>query len=273
MEAPRVFTLDELFQYREQLPPVLIERLLYSGTKLILGGQAKTGKSFLLHNLLHSLATGSPVFGCDQLPVPEPQPGILFSQELGDHALRGRWLKLLDLPRMELLRRNILVAPRDARYRLDSPSGLGAINYTLNKAAEKLGRIAWIAIDPISKIHALNENEQHNVAAVVRELDTLQQNFGNPGIIFVHHHGKMTQEKKELLHGGSLLRGSSHWHADADSIVTIGRVSPMEAHSPRFELRFETRHGEPLGVGRVQLLGGNMAAKWLGWAEDSGRQE
>src|SRR5262245_11147065 len=84
---------DELLDARFAKRPYLLYPLLLPQTKLIVGGEAKQHKSFILHSLIWALTTGQPAFGVPSFTVPQPVPGILFSQELTETVLQQRWDK------------------------------------------------------------------------------------------------------------------------------------------------------------------------------------
>lgn len=267
----RAYSLDDLAAYREERPPVLISRLLTRGSKLFLAAKSKSQKSFVLHSLLYALGTGTPVFGCPEFTVPQPEPGVLFSQELGAAELQRRWVTLLadrlapDV--LRLLRENVFLLPRNLTFRLESQRGRAEMMAAIQSVVERTGRVSWIALDPISKLHTLNENEQHQVSLIIRGIEEIQEHFEKPAVIAVHHHGHPTEMKLMYRSAGALMRGSSYIYQDADCVVTLHRRSPAHARSPVFTLEFETRMGEPLLPGRIQLDGDSMLARWQGWEE------
>ena len=257
------YRYDELLAHEEEIPPVLIEGLLNRGSKLILGGEAKKGKSFVLHSILYALATGTPLFGNPDFVVPEAVPGILFSQELGFGELKRRWSKYATAGGVQKLTENLFLTPKDAHLYIDTSEGETLFWRYIEALIKRDVKPAWIAIDPISKIHSRNENAQEDVAKILYKLDRLQADFGSLAIILVHHHGHPTLEKKQAGRtGGALLRGSSYFYADADTLVTLDRLSPMNAKSPLFRIEFETRHGEPIQPGWVRLNGDTALTNW-----------
>ena len=235
---------DELVEAKFARRPYLLYPLLLPQTKLIIGGEAKQHKSFILHSLIYALATGTPAFGMSQLSVPQPAPGILFSQELTETVLQQRWLKhggvsdiIHKTPPSRAFLENTYCVPKGA-YALDTQSGREAMWSHVQYWAGRLKRMpAWIALDPISKLHSKKENSTEEIMEVVRIMDEFQIRTG-AGLIFCHHHGVMTGDKAQFRSGGGLLRGSSVWHADADAILTVKKSKTTE-HAIGIELRHE----------------------------------
>jgi RecA-family ATPase len=254
---------DELLAQRFLRRPALIYPLLLPQTKLIIGGEAKQHKSFILHSLIWALATGQPAFGQPLFSVPQPVPGILFSQELTETVLQQRWAKHSTYNAMssELFLRNTYTVPKGG-YALDHEKKRAALWEHIAYWAHVLGRQpAWIAFDPISKFHSKQENKQEEVMAVLQVIDEIQLRTG-AGVIFCHHHGVMTQDKATYRSGGGLLRGSSQWHGDVDAILTVKKSKTIE-HAISIELR----HEEEMPDFVVRLRKDSLLFEFVRWAE------
>lgn len=254
---------DELLEARFPKRPYLLYPLLLPQTKLIVGGEAKQHKSFILHSLLWSLTTGQPAFGLPSFTVPQPVPGILFSQELTETVLQQRWEKhsmasiaggfAPRTPLKQLFLANTYCVPKGA-YALDNDKkrqNLWEHVTYFNQVYKR--QPAWIALDPISKFHSKQENKQEEIAQVLQVIDEIQLRTG-AGVIFCHHHGVMTQDKATFRSGGGLLRGSSQWHADVDAILTVKKSKTLE-HAINIELRHEEEMPDfVVGLNKETLL-------------------
>lgn len=251
------FGWRELLSLKLPERPYLIPHLLYEGSHFVLGGSAKRGKSFIFHGILCSLATGNPLFGNAEFCPPAPSPGILFSQELGPQELQRRWAKyhgVLSAASEARLAENLVIVPRHTALRLDRPGGPVELIAIAEQVARRWGRNpAWIALDPLAKFHLLDENRQQDCAIVSNNMRVLQERFGNPAILFVHHHGHPTETKLLLRHGGGMLRGSTFLYGDVDTIMSLHRLSGLRARSPRFRVDWETRHGQPPASWHIHL--------------------
>jgi len=275
---------DELLDARFDRRPYLLYPLLLPQTKLIIGGEAKQHKSFILHSLLWALATGQPAFGLSSFTVPQPVPGILFSQELTETVMQQRWSRhsqkevsmnphptgmqvsgghRADSKEMsvELFLRNTYCVPKGG-YALDNDKKRRALWEHIVYWSQVIGRQpAWIALDPISKFHSKQENKQEEIAQVLQVIDEIQLRTG-AGVIFCHHHGVMTQDKATFRSGGGLLRGSSQWHADVDAILTVKKSKTLE-HAIGIELR----HEEEMPDFVVKLNKQSLLFEFVRWAE------
>ena len=259
MRPPGGYRGDELVEARFAKRAYLLYPLLLPQTKLIIGGEAKQHKSFMLHTLLYAMATGSPAWGQATFSVPAPVPGILFSQELTETVLQQRWLRHNQGSREFL--RNTYCVPKGS-YALDRDAGRQAMWQHVLYFKQEYGRMpAWIALDPISKLHSKKENSAEECLEVVKVMDEFQLRTG-AGLIFCHHHGVMTQDKATYRSGGGLLRGSSIWHADADAILTVKKSKTIE-HAIGIELR----HEEEMQDFVVRLNRESLLFEFARWAE------
>lgn len=251
---------DELLEARFPKRPYLLYPLLLPQTKLIVGGEAKQHKSFILHSLLWALTTGQPAFGLPQFTVPQPVPGILFSQELTETVLQDRWQHhqggcggtVVPL-QSKLFLANTYCVPKGG-YALDHERKRQAMwEHVVYFSQVYKRQPAWIALDPISKFHSKQENKQEEIAQVLQVIDEIQLRTG-AGVIFCHHHGVMTQDKATFRSGGGLLRGSSQWHADVDAILTVKKSKTLE-HAIGIELRHEEEMPDfVVGLNKQSLL-------------------
>ena len=264
-----LFKFPELLEYQEPQRPYLIKHLLHMGTKLMMGGPAKHGKSFILHGMLYALATGTPLFGNSDFPTISG-PGILFSQELGPQELKRRWtIGYATDPMRDLLDRNLTICPRDYRISLDDQRGQDFMETIIFEVCNRLqGPLAWIALDPISKFHTGKENDFESVAKLMRRVEGLQYRAGGAAVILVHHFGHASESKSLYRVGAQLFRGSTHFIADVDTAFTLDRTSPPNARAPYFICDFVTRHGEPIPRGWIQLDGDSVRPTWKGEYKD-----
>lgn len=239
---------------------------------MIVGGSPKTRKSFLVNGMMHALAAGTPVFGNPAFSVPHPTRGLLFSQELHPAELIRRWRMYLGSDPPAEWCGGLVVVPRDAGVRLDTAAGMECMADYLRRGSEALGHYPdWAVLDPISKFHVLNENDQQSVAILMRNIERLQQSFGGFAAIIIHHFGHPTEEKMMYRRTAALLRGSTHFHADLDAAIAVFYNTPADEHKldPTLRLEFETRHGAPVPMARVKLDGETTRTLWRGYASDN----
>lgn len=175
----------------------------------IVGGQAKLGKSWLGLDMAVSVTSGTPCLG--HFPVDLPGPALVYLAEdaLGD--VRGRLDALcahrhLDLRRLDL---QVVTAPV---LRLDCEEDQQRLAATIDELKPRL-----VVLDPLVRMHRLDENAAADMAVLLGTLRELQRRF-DVAIALVHH-----ASKKNHRRPGQALRGSSDLHAFVDSLAYLSR--------------------------------------------------
>ena len=239
----------------EAIPFIVGRGVLPRRGKMILGGQPKTNKSFVVLNMAISMALGRPLFsaayksGTPVLPVTAPQRILYIEAELGPQGLQSRLTNIVgDLPVNNL---DFFVTTRDTAMRLDTPEGFERI-----KAEVGEQRPDVLIIDPMAKFHLQDENSAQEMGYVMRMVDHLVEDFGC-AVILVHHLKKPNEDHP--ARGGDRLRGSSAVFADVDTVVELERLSEESVKEPILKMNFEMRRGEPLeSLYMKRLLNGQV---------------
>ena len=191
-------------------PPWLIENLwMRSGVGLI-GGPPKVCKSWLGLDLAVSLASGTACLG--RFPVPSPAPALVYLAEDALPAVRARIEALcahrgLDLTALALF---AIDAPC---LQLDRDAHAEALADALAEVQPRL-----LLLDPLVRLHRLDENSSHDMAGLLATLRTLSRRF-DTAIAIVHH-----TAKKRRAHPGQTLRGSGDLHAFSDCALYLART-------------------------------------------------
>lgn len=220
--------------------------ILPKGGKLLFGGQAKVGKSFLMLQLAQDLALGQTPLSCPILSIPHPAKVLLVEKELATLGLQLRTKKAYkdaDLGRLET---NLFYSSRDSRLRLDTVDGHSAFLQLIRTYKPEV-----LLLDPIGKMHARDENSNSGIAELFDVLDQLLNAGKDWGmsLIFSHHFGKPPKDPR--IEHDPLdpynFRGASKWFDDPDTLVTIART--QDFHTPHLwwnlETRWTTRQSEP----------------------------
>jgi RecA-family ATPase len=252
--------LDDFLKIEAEKVPFIVGRgVLPKKGKLILGGQPKANKSFVVLNMALAIARGKPLFngfyknGTPVLPVTHPYRVQYLEMELGQDGLQTRLRGLVGEEDASPL--DIFVKTRDTAMRLDTPEGEEFIK---REVAE--GKPDVLIIDPLAKFHVQDENSAQEMSYVIRKIDHLVEDF-NCSVIVVHHLKKPNTENP--ARGGDRLRGSSAIFADVDTLMEVERLSNETVKEPILKVTFELRRGEPLEPLFLKRLksGGVM---WMG---------
>jgi hypothetical protein len=247
--------------------PHLIGRgVVPAGGKVIIGGEAKSNKSWIVLNILLDLVRGRPVFGAiyksgkPVLPVTQPYRALYLDQELGDQGLRERLMGPDEghpglLTNINCKGLDLYVKPKDTAMRLDTPEGRDFIDGELTMSAP-----AIVFADPLTKFHLSDENSSQEMSAVLRAADHIIEKHGC-AMCFVHHTSKPF--KDDIKQGGNRLRGSSAIFGDIDTYIEVTRLSNEHHPEPVLRLDFTLRRGEPMESIFVQRKR-DGTVEWMG---------
>jgi RecA-family ATPase len=213
------------------------------GGKAIIGGAAKSNKSFVVLNAALDIAKGRPLFDAhykDQtpvFPVSKPWKVLLFENEIGEQGLKNR-LRAMVPPEEALC--EFYIKSKDLELRFDTQEGLAAIEREICNVEPQV-----VIFDPLSKYHGADENSAQEMANVMRKGDYLIQKYGVT-LVYVHHTGLAAFDPQNMRRGGARLRGSSAIFADVDTYIELANISGTHSAEPTLKLSPELRQGEPM---------------------------
>jgi len=234
---------------RREIPPEpcwIEPGILPKGGKLLFGGHAKIGKSMVMLQLGADLATGETPFLCPHFKIPHPVKVLLVEKELATLGLQLRTKTAYTSRKVELLEKNFYYSSRDSRLRLDTVEGHKAFMEVIDEIRPDV-----LLLDPIGKMHTLDENSNSDISELFDVLDRFL-NFGKEwgmSLIFSHHFGKPPKDTR--IEHDPLdpynFRGASKWFDDPDTLVTLSRVGnlPVDHLAWRLVSRWTTRQSEP----------------------------
>lgn len=209
----------------------LVQELWSDQAVGILGGEPKCYKSFLALDLAVSVASGAACLR--QFPVRRTGKVLLFPAEDSLAMVRQRLegiatMAQVDFPSLPV---EVITAPS---LRLDTASDRQRLADTIQKRQPIL-----LVLDPLIRLHRIDENDATQVAALLSYLRELQRRF-HLAILLVHHARKDSNGSRP----GQALRGSSELHGWGDSnlylrrkgaqltLSTEHRAAPSQDHIP-----------------------------------------
>jgi len=209
----------------------LVEGLWSDQAVGILGGEPKCYKSFLALDVAVSVASGTACLR--QFPVRRTGKVLLFPAEDSLAIVRQRLegiatMAQVDFPSLPV---EVITAPS---LRLDTASDRQRLADTIQKLQPIL-----LVLDPLIRLHRIDENDATQVAALLSYLRELQRRF-QVAILLVHHARKDSNGSRP----GQALRGSSELHGWGDSnlymrrkgaqltLSTEHRAAPSQDHIP-----------------------------------------
>jgi hypothetical protein len=209
----------------------LIEGLWSDQAVGILGGEPKCCKSFLALDIAVSVASGTACLR--QFPVRRAGKVLLFPAEDSLAIVRQRLEGIAGAAQVnfQALPVEVITAPS---LRLDTP----ADRHRLRDTVQNL-QPALLILDPLIRLHRLDENDATQIATLLSYLRELQRQF-KLAVLLVHHARKDSNGSRP----GQALRGSSELHGWGDSnlymrrkgsqltLSTEHRAAPSQDHIP-----------------------------------------
>jgi len=173
-------------------------------------GPPKSSKSWMGLELAVSVASNTPCLG--RFPVEDPGAVLVYLAEDGLPQVRARITALCE-------HRSVAASGLDLRVvtapslRLDLQEDLARLRSTLERFRPRL-----LLLDPLIRMHRLNENRAEEVSGLLGNLRELQRTF-DVAIVLVHHARKRTATSP-----GEALRGSGDLYAWVDSAAHLGKL-------------------------------------------------
>jgi hypothetical protein len=175
----------------------------------VIGGAPKCCKTWLALDLAVSVASSTDALG--RFPVISPGPVLLYGAEDAAPCLRQRLETIAaarDLTLQAVDVRLILAST----LRLDDARDRARLRRTIEEHQPRM-----LLLDPLVRLHRIDENSAGEMSALLGELRTLQREYAL-ALVLVHH-----LRKNGTGHGGQALRGSGDLHAWGDSNLYLRR--------------------------------------------------
>ena len=214
----------------------LIDQLWTTQAVGIIGGNPKSYKTWMALEMAVAVASGSACL--TTFAVPAAGPVLLYAAEDSQSDLRQRLESLAHHHTIALAHLDIRVITVDS-LRLDRTADQQRLAATL-----LLYRPALLILDPLVRLHAIDENAAGEIAALLGYLRALQRQSGS-AIALVHH-----AKKNVAAQGGAgySLRGSSDLYAWVDSFLYLRR------HHSQLMLSAEHRSASSAGPFVLELV-------------------
>ncbi len=189
----------------------LIEGLWSDQAVGLVGGEPKLGKSFLALDMAVSVASGAPCLR--HYPVRQTGRVLVYPAEDALHVVRERLDGICEAAGVSLPLLDVLVITRPG-LRLDIKADREALRQTVDELRPRL-----LILDPLTRLHAVDENVSAEVSPILGYLRILQRTY-ETAVLVVHHARKGAGKLRQ----GQALRGSSELHGFGDSNLYLHRV-------------------------------------------------
>lgn len=210
----------------------LVEDLWSDQAVGILGGEPKCCKSFLALDVAVSVASGAACLR--QFPVRRTGPVLLFPAEDSLAVVRQRLQGIAATAQVafDSLPVQVITAPS---LRLDTPTDCERLTRTVQQH-----RPILLILDPLIRLHRVDENDASQIAGLLSYLRGLQRQF-QIAVLLVHHARKDSNSSRP----GQALRGSSELHGWGDSNLYMRRRGA--------QLTLSTEHRAAAGRDHIPL--------------------
>jgi RecA-family ATPase len=190
----------------------LVEGLWGASSVGVIGGAPKCAKTWLGLDMALSVATGTACLG--KYAVPEPGPVLVYLAEDALPVVRERIEGMarhrgIDITEVEI---HVITAPT---LRLDHDRDRTRLFETARRLRPRL-----LVLDPLVRLHGIDENHAGEVAELLAYFRSLQRQL-DLSVLLVHH------TRKNAAGGataGQGLRGSGDIHAFGDSNLYLRRT-------------------------------------------------
>jgi hypothetical protein len=243
--APLTVIRASALQTASSRRPWLVESLWCAEAVGVIGGMPKCGKTTLALEMAVSVASATPCLGT--FPVHSPGSAMLYAAEDSAASLRTRLEILARSHNLDIERLDVRVIIADS-LRLDRPDDQQRLEVTLS-----VHRPALLVLDPLIRLHHLDENQSAPMAALLEYLRNLQRKTG-AAVALVHHTRKNVSP---AAGAGYTLRGSSDVYAWLDSLLYLRK------HQNQLTLSAEHRTAPPFGPIALELAQSENAGTHL----------
>lgn len=248
------------------------EGILNRNSILVIGGPAKSYKSFTANTIGLNLVTGGSMFNAYRsshgrseaaFAIPEPVRVLVIEQEVGEDDLEDRLLpnfNNLPMDKQELVYDNFFTHSLDHELQLDVPVGVNRLSQVIGDVKPQV-----VIFDPLIEFHTSNENDTQGMAKMLRALDWLREKHKFAPIM-VHHEGHFNDNGRQ---GADRLRGSSVLFGKGDAFLML---STYHSRCRILRVDFTIRRGKqpPSLYLRVDE---NLAANFFCWNTKSSKTQ
>ena len=197
--------------------------LLSRGDKMLIGADAKAGKSTLLTTLIRQFLIGGNFLG---FPIKKPLKVLLMQAELRESRLKERIIVKFKTIDEQFLEQSFAWNTR----------GLIMLDTHFNLIKDHLAKIKpdVTIVDPFINFHTAAENDPVEISRIFRKLDNLKEEF-NMALILSQHFRKASKEYSDSLL--DMIRGSSAFRAWPDTIIAIEGRTQSGYRRLEFDIR------------------------------------
>jgi RecA-family ATPase len=240
---------------------------------MVIGGQPKTYKSFLVGSMAVDLVLSRPLWGVFRkgkheeklwaFPITKPHKVLIVEQELGLEELKNRYSALdnsLTGQDLDTVCKNLFFHSCDFEIDLKNDATIKAVDRAIEEVKPDV-----IVFDPLKDCNSADENSSQQMGVVMKNLSRIRRSY-NLSVVLIHH---MTKPQRDVEAGPEHLRGSSVLFASGDTFLTV--KSNQKKYQNQVEIEFKLRRGKPITPIKVVVDCDRFECRFNGWVR--GRPE
>jgi hypothetical protein len=262
-EEPYFLPASRLFSDSYPATPWLVQGLMVEGGVAVIGGEAKSFKTWLATDIAVGIATGTRVVG--QF---DAKPGIVayyYTEDL-QVAVRNRVRALCSTRGLDPLRAldKFHFQPRGRDINLTDNAACARII----ASARMLGKVSLILLDPLRNIHNAKENESDDMREVFKRVSMIGTLVGCT--MLISHHMKKPSKDSNAGQPGLRLRGSGAIHGFVDSGIYLEDLRGNETTVFTNTVRSQVKSARSAGAFELTLTiddDSNGEAKHATWTK------
>lgn len=220
------------------------QNILTKEGNLLLGGEAKTFKSFIMLEVARALSTGTNFMDHPNFIVPNSVKVLYIEQEVGWRANQERIKKIFEQDDPKIWGDNFYVVCKNLDLNFNDNLGIKNIISIIKEVKPNV-----VILDPISYLFHKDENSATEVGNLFFNLGKIKEMFKEQelSLVISHHFGKRPWGKAS--EGWDSLseynfRGSSKWKDGGDTLITTTKIDEYKKGKWKNKKRFLTRHGD-----------------------------
>jgi AAA domain len=222
---------------------------------VLMGGQAKIGKTFLLLDMAHALASGGSLWETNYKVI-EPVPVLYCEQEVGEAEFKRR-VDLRYNTMGEEPPEGFHYVSKMKNFLLDTNEGQRRLAMEIDASKAKV-----VIIDPIGRCLLGEENDNGAIGKLFQRFDELI--ISKPGltIVIAHHFGKPSISDDYDPLNPYNFRGASKFFDAPDALMTFCPVTKSPGEWLRVKGKFKLRTGaDPDEVFQWMILPGGIVKR------------
>lgn len=244
-ERPYIKTWDYFAHLPEREIDWMIPGVIERGSKALIVGDPKVGKTFMVLDLLRSVIHGTPFMGNPQwAPTDAGLRCLLIEEEGSERALARRILSIIEPT-------DKLGVIHGENVKLDDPLSFGRLRQAVTSYRPDL-----VVFDPYASLHNQDENEVQGTMLVVDAINTIYRAVPGCTVVILHHStiGTKRARGSGSLWGAVDYKIQAYRNAPGNIGIEIAGREVEESEPMFFDFDSETLSFSPMVMTKIKVI-------------------